>query len=77
MGYGLEAQVSIPGEGKIFLFFTSSTPDQGPIEDRIHLAQGTPLPLVKGLKLQASHLYPHSTEVKIGGTIHPISNKFS
>jgi hypothetical protein len=31
MGYGLEAQVSIPGEGKVFLFFTASIPDLEPI----------------------------------------------
>jgi hypothetical protein len=72
--YGLGSWGSIPGKGKIRLFFTASSPALGPTQPPIQWVPGA---LSQGIKQQgreADHSTPPSAAVKNVGAITPHSH---
>jgi hypothetical protein len=67
--YGLDGRGSIPGKGKIFLFFTAPRPALGPTQPHI---QWVPRAISPGKEREADHSPPSSAEVKNDGAIPPL-----
>jgi hypothetical protein len=64
--YGMDSRCSIPGMGKIFLFFTTPRPALGPSQPPTDRVLGDISPRVKRQGHEVEHSIPIIAEVKDG-----------